>query len=203
MAISTGGTVRSTAGWWRDGPMTTQARPRERDPQADAQADAQAGAQVDRTPAYTRLGNRLLEVGEDVVYVGIAALLLVTAVILLGIAVGEVVTLVRDRGQEAGIAVLDTLLLVFIVVELLTAVRTTLSRRELVAEPFLLVGVIASIKEIVVLSVKAADDAGTGAAFRDELLEIGVLGALVLGLGVTAWLLRLKEREPEEGDNAG
>lgn len=37
-------------------------------------------------------------------------------------------------------------------------------------------------------------------AFRDQLLEVGVLGALVLALGVTAWLPRLKEREPEEGD---
>ena len=53
--------------------------------------------------------------------------------------------------------VLDLLLLVFIVVELLYAVRTTLAERELVAEPFLLVGIIASIKEIVVLSVKAPD----------------------------------------------
>ena len=152
------------------------------------------------TPRYTRLGNRLLEVGEDVVYVGIASLLLVTAVVLLGIAVGEVASLVRERGQEPAIAVLDTLLLVFIVVELLSAVRTTLARRELVAEPFLLVGIITSIKEIVVLSVKAVDDAGKGEQFRDQLLEIGVLGALVLGLGVTAWLLRLKEREPQEGD---
>ncbi|MET0712007.1 MAG: hypothetical protein ABWZ30_05835 [Jiangellaceae bacterium] len=38
--------------------------------------------------------------------------------------------------------------------------------RGLVAEPFLLVGIIASIKEIVVLSVKAAEDIGTGATIR-------------------------------------
>lgn len=35
------------------------------------------------------------------------------------------------------------------------------------------------------------------------MIEIGVLGALVLLLGVTAWLLRLKEREPGEGDDTG
>ena len=55
------------------------------------------------------------------------------------------------------VEVLDTLLLVFIIVELLSAVRRTLSQRELIAEPFLIVGIIASIKEIVVLSVKAAE----------------------------------------------
>ena len=195
MATSTGGTPRDAARCGRDRAMTTDTRP------DTARARGTRPSNED-TPRYTRLGNRLLEVGEDVVYVGIASLLLVTAVVLLGVAVGEVVSLVRERGQEPAIAVLDTLLLVFIVVELLSAVRTTLARRELVAEPFLLVGVIASIKEIVVLSVKAVDDAGKGEQFRDQLLEIGVLGALVLGLGVTAWLLRLKEREPQEGDGA-
>jgi uncharacterized membrane protein (DUF373 family) len=97
--------------------------------------------------------------------------------------------------------VLDTLLLVFIVVELLSATRTTLAERELVAEPFLIVGIIASIKEIVVLSVKAADSIGTGDEFRDQLWEIGVLGVVVALLGGTAWLLRIKEREPPEGAN--
>jgi uncharacterized membrane protein (DUF373 family) len=88
--------------------------------------------------------------------------------------------------------------LLFIFVELLSAVRATVATRGLVAEPFLLVGIIASIKEIVVLSVKAAEDIGTGATFRDQLWEIAVLGVVVLLLGVTAWLLRVKEREPAE-----
>jgi len=96
--------------------------------------------------------------------------------------------------------ILDTLLLVFIVVELLYAVRITVAKRELLAEPFLLAGIIASIKEIIVLSVKAAETAGKGAEFRDQMVEIGVLGVLVLLLGLTAFFLRRKEREPGEGD---
>ena len=102
--------------------------------------------------------------------------------------------------QDAVVDVLDTLLLLFIVVELLFAVRATLVNRELVAEPFLLVGIIASIKEIVVLSVKAAEDIGKGAQFLDQLRVIGVLGVLVFLLGATSWMLRRKEREPAEGD---
>jgi hypothetical protein len=79
-------------------------------------------------------------------------------------------------------------------------VRTTVERRELVAEPFLLVGIIASIKEIVVLSVEAAAVTGQGAQFDDRITEIAVLGVLVVLLGGTAWLLRIKEREPDEGN---
>jgi len=84
-------------------------------------------------------------------------------------------------------------------VELLFAVRATVSERELLAEPFLLAGIIASIKEIIVLSVKAAETAGKGSVFRDQMIEVGVLGLLVLFLGITALLLRRKEREPDEG----
>src|SRR4029450_9835167 len=77
---------------------------------------------------------------------------------------------------------------------------TTVEKRELVAEPFLLVGIIASIKEIVVLSVEAAGVLGEGDEFLDRGIGIGLLGVLVVLLGLTSYLLRRKEREPDEGD---
>ena len=155
----------------------------------------------DDTPMHKRVIDKVFAFSEDVVYGGIAILLVVTAVILLVRAGGELLRIGGSSVQDVSVEVLDLLLLVFIVVELLFAVRTTLSKRELVAEPFLLVGIIASIKEIVVLSVKAAEEVGQGAVFDDQLMVIGVLGVLVLMLGITAWLLRLKEREPDEGEN--
>ncbi len=152
-------------------------------------------------PMHVRAGNRLLEGAETVVYVGIAVLLLLTAA---GLLVGAARRLpgVLGEGEKVALELLDALLLIFIVVELLYAVRMTIAKRELVAEPFLLVGIIASIKEIVVLSVKAAEEVGTGEVFDDSLAEIGVLGVLVLLLGLTAYLLRRKEREPGEGDDS-
>lgn len=151
-------------------------------------------------PRHVRLGNRLLEVAETVVYVGIAALLVAIAVVVIGRTAADLPALFTggfDGTQSTALELLDSLLLVFIVVELLYAVRMTIAKRQLVAEPFLLVGVIASIKEIVVVSVKAADLIGEP-EFADAAWQIGVLGGLVLALGVTAWLLRLKEREPDE-----
>ena len=144
----------------------------------------------------------MLEAAENLVYAGIAVLLVAAAGVLLVVAVDELLDIRHGLGPDPIVEVLDTLLLLFIVVELLSAVRVTLSKRELIAEPFLLVGIIASIKEIVVLSVKAAEAVGTGAGFRDQLWEIGVLGVVVVLLGTTAWLLRRKEREPTEGSAA-
>lgn len=151
-----------------------------------------------------RAGNRALEVAEGIVYAGIAAFLLVLALGAFVMAARQVPALFSDSdAAKAALEMLDTLLLVFIVVELLFAVRITIARRELIAEPFLLVGIIASIKEIVVLSVKAADEIGTGTPFSDAMWEVAVLGVLVLLLGATALLLRRKEREPGEGDDEG
>jgi uncharacterized membrane protein (DUF373 family) len=159
--------------------------------------------QQQETPRTTRVRDRLLARAEDVIYGGIALLLVVTALVLLLWTAGKLLRIPETGVQDAAIAILDALLFVFIVVELLFAVRATLIKRELVAEPFLLVGIIASIKEIVVLSVKAAEDVGRGRRFVDQLWEIAVLGVLVLLLGFTAWLLRLKEREPGEGEGSG
>lgn len=152
---------------------------------------------------YKRVIGAVLEVGEDIAYFLIAALLLVIAFIILGQAVVTLWGLPSAEGaQPVVLDVLDLLLLVFIVVELLFAVRATISRRELVAEPFLLVGVIASVKEIVVLSVKAPDVMGTD-KFTDLVLSLAALGGLVLVLSLAAWLLRIKEREPREASNSG
>ena len=151
-------------------------------------------------PRVVRLGNRGLEAAEGVVYLGIAIFLVLLAFGAFVFAARQVPALFSSDGAAvAALEILDTLLLVFIVVELLFAVRITIAKRELIAEPFLLVGIIASIKEIVVLSVKAADEIGKGSSFADAMWEVGVLGVLVLLLGFTAWLLRLKEREPDEG----
>jgi uncharacterized membrane protein (DUF373 family) len=147
----------------------------------------------------TKRADAALEAIEKVVYLGIAALLLVASVVLLGIAGKDLVDVFDDFSTNPVVEVLDTLLLLFILVELLSAVRITIAKRELVAEPFLLVGIIASIKEIVVLSVKAAESIGEGSTFRDQLWQIAVLGVVVLLLGATAWMLRIKEREPQEG----
>jgi hypothetical protein len=54
-----------------------------------------------------------------------------------------------------------------------------------------------------VLSVEAAGAAGRGSQFDDRMVEIAVLGVLVLLLGVTAFMLRRKEREPDEGERPG
>ncbi|MET0895538.1 MAG: phosphate-starvation-inducible PsiE family protein [Acidimicrobiia bacterium] len=143
----------------------------------------------------TRRIDHVLWVGETAIYVAIAVILWAGSALLVGQAVYELVDGLDDGIDTAAANALDVLLLTFIFVELLSAVRTTMRRRGLVAEPFLLVGIIASIKEIVVI---AGTEELRGEAFQDSMVELGVLGGLVLVLSLAAFLLRRKEREPEE-----
>jgi uncharacterized membrane protein (DUF373 family) len=145
----------------------------------------------------TAAADGAMEVVEGALYVFVGLLLVASAVVAL-VAIGyDLVNEIDEGALGAATAALDGLLLVFILVELLGAVRATVSERQLVAEPFLVVGMIASIKEIVVASLKAGSLEGE--ALEETMLEIGVLGGVVLLLALSSFLVRRKEREPPEG----
>lgn len=151
-----------------------------------------------------RLADRVLGKLEDAVYWGIALVLIIGSVSLL---VSQFNTMLRLRDAAAKtvmLEILDGLLLIFIFVELLYAVRACLRSHEIVAEPFLIVGILAGIKEIVVLSVEAATLLEKGPAFSRAVVEIGVLAGVVLALALSAFVLRERRRDTEDaGERAG
>ena len=153
----------------------------------------------EKPPAHVRLGNRALVIVEDAIYVSIAVLLAVGAAVLVARAALVLLEGATTSGTDPFIDTLDAILLVFIFVELLYAVRITLKERQIVAEPFLIAGILVCIKEIVVLAVKAPTDyLDKGPEFARAMVEVGLLGVLVLVLAGTTVLLRKKEKEPEE-----
>ncbi len=138
--------------------------------------------------------NRGMRIAEDLIYALTALILVGGAFAILGDAAFSFVTKAPDNLRRAIESTLEALLIVFILVELLGAVRETISERKLVAEPFLLVGVIAAIKEIVVIS----SFQGKKDDIQGAMLEVGVLGAVAVGLSLATLLVRRKQREPDE-----
>jgi uncharacterized membrane protein (DUF373 family) len=148
----------------------------------------------EKQDAVASLATTSLHVVENVIYVLTALLLVAGAVVVLGQAVYRLVTDSSHGVTGAIQACLNSLLIVFILVELLSAVRAAIDEHMLVAEPFLLVGILAAIKEMVVLATFRLDEGKVG----DAVLKIGVLGAIVLALAVATLVLRRREREPKE-----
>ena len=117
------------------------------------------------------------------------AALFVNAIYQFGVGLGQ-------QSLKADILdVLDGLLLVFIVSELLHTVRTVIDAKTLRPEPFLIVGIVAVIRRLIVISAEAADFVGDP-RFTDLMIEMGVLVGAAVGLGLTVFLLRLARSEP-------
>jgi Phosphate-starvation-inducible E family len=101
--------------------------------------------------------------------------------------------------------VLDQLLIVLMLVEILHTVRISIRSHTLVTEPFLVVGLIASIRRILVITLEAATLtkegkwSGDGASvFHASMIELGLLGLLILALVFSITLLRRTSANPEE-----
>ena len=148
--------------------------------------------------------DRVLRIAENIIYAFAGVLLAGGAVIVLVAAMWHLAKDVSKGVEDGVVNALDGLLLVFILLELLAGVRATMKEKKLVAEPFLIVGIIASIKEIVLLSLESKDVFETdNPAFDNAMVEIGVLACVILLLSLASFLVRRKEREPEEEEEAG
>jgi uncharacterized membrane protein (DUF373 family) len=129
---------------------------------------------------------------EDVVYVGLGLMLAVNTLALLlagGLQLWEGLragTLTRDI-----VAQLDRMLLILMIVEILYTVQVSFREHVLTAEPFLIVGLIAATRRILVLTAEFAEMLNLGeTAFRNAMLEMGILTVLILALVVSLFLLR-------------
>jgi uncharacterized membrane protein (DUF373 family) len=128
--------------------------------------------------------------GEFLLNTAVAFALGIGGLILLGTVVYD---FARNLGHGAFVgrvlSLLSGLLLVFIFTELIGTLRVVIASRQVRVEPFLIVGIVAAIRRVIVISAEATDQFGTP-RFRDVMLEIGVLTVAVLVLGVTVFVLR-------------
>jgi uncharacterized membrane protein (DUF373 family) len=132
--------------------------------------------------------SRYAAVLETALYVTVGVLLIIAAVVGLfqaGTALWRGIA--GGTAGSSGIEALDQLLLVLMMVEILHTVRISVRTQTLTVQPFLVVGLIASIRRVLVITTQAARLAEQGhtgaadqAAFRNSMIELGVLAALIV-----------------------
>jgi uncharacterized membrane protein (DUF373 family) len=98
------------------------------------------------------------------------------------------------RGLTGGltqtiVTVLGRMLLAFILLELAHSIRIVLQEQTLVAEPFLLIGLIAVVRRILILTAQAERLPLKGESVNDLVLELAVLTALVIALAAALYML--------------
>jgi hypothetical protein len=104
---------------------------------------------------------------------------------------------VADESASGGIfLILDRLLFVLLLVEILHTIRASIRTGGLAPEPFLIVGLIASIRRVLVITLRTSEATKPGtptpgdqAIVRESMLELSVLGILILILVISLYLL--------------
>ena len=153
----------------------------------------------------TRLAPSVFLKTEFSVYAALGALLAMTALLALFGAAGTLWAAVLRVGEASGLLeTVDRLLLVLMLVEILHTVRVSMRSGVLSGEPFLIVGLIASIRRVLVITLQSSEvirgngwSAEREMAFRASMIELGVLGLLILTMVVSIFLLH-RSRSPEE-----
>ena len=129
---------------------------------------------------------------EVAIYIVASALLSISAFIVFGSAVVEFYETAMHSSIVAGvIKLLENLLLALMLVELLYTVIVSIETRSLLAEPFLVVGLVAAIRRILTISVEGAKLFEVDLErFKRVLYEIGLLSLLILILVISIFILR-------------
>jgi uncharacterized membrane protein (DUF373 family) len=139
---------------------------------------------------------------EDAVYIGLGVLLTIASVTLLWVAAKTfVVAIVTRQLQGQVVGLLDQILLILLIVELLYTVQVSFRVHGLLAEPFLVVALIAVIRRILVLTaeVPKLQEAGD-VIFRHSMYELSLLTVMVLVLVGSLILLQKYSRKVSEGE---
>ena len=158
-------------------------------------ADELGGGRVSR---LGHLADRAFLKIEIFSYILLGVLLAVAA--LAGIWGGAqlLVSAIHARGEtDVLVVAIDRLLFVLMVVEILRTVRVSFRSGALVSEPFLVVGLIASIRRVLIITLESSQanqpDRWTPeseAIVHSSMVELAVLGGLILVMVISIYLLR-------------
>jgi len=151
---------------------------------------------------YSRLADWAFQHIETLAYVVLGLFLAIAAfmgIIEAGVAL---VTAAHSFGNAENLVIaIDDLLFVLMVVEILHTVRASFRSGTLVCEPFLIVGLIASIRRVLVITLESSQVNQPGkwapdsqAILHSTMLELAVLGGLILVMVVCIYMLRRSER---------
>jgi uncharacterized membrane protein (DUF373 family) len=152
----------------------------------DSQASGSGGG---RPPARdSHAAEAWTRIFESAIYIIAAALLVVAAALTVAGAITDLIEGSDSRSvTDAGVFILERILLLFIFAELLYTLRAVNIGGRILVEPFLFIGLIAVVRRTLVITAEFEH----GALDLDEfVLETGGLAGLALAFSISIYLLR-------------
>ncbi|MBI5030836.1 MAG: phosphate-starvation-inducible PsiE family protein [Chloroflexi bacterium] len=136
---------------------------------------------------------------EDLVLTLTAIVLVVMALVTLIntlVSLSSVVT--QGMSRLLAVETLDSVLLVIITMEVFYTVTLSLKSHTLVAEPFLIVGAIAAVRRVLVITAATGTPQANPEFVMRELVELGLLALVVFFIAASVYLLRKGQQYPSE-----
>ncbi|MDR7035526.1 uncharacterized membrane protein (DUF373 family) [Methylobacterium sp. BE186] len=145
----------------------------------------------------TRVSAVIFQHTEHAIYAVLGLLLAATAILALIDAAGLTFEAIHALGKAPQLLeVVDRLLFLLMLVEILHTVRVSMRSGRLTCEPFLIVGLIASIRRVLVITLQSSEimhakewTAEKEALFRASMIELGVLAGLIITMVISIFLL--------------
>jgi uncharacterized membrane protein (DUF373 family) len=158
-------------------------------------------AKAPEADARDRISNVFTRI-EDITYIGLGILLAAGALILLGAAAWFLYNSVfSGEIRELMVDLLDQILLILMVLEILYTVQVSFREHVLSPEPFLVVGLIAAVRRILIITAEFSKPAEVlEAAFRNAMMELGLLTVLILSLVLSLYFLKRQSPPKAERD---
>src|SRR5207237_10832681 len=138
-----------------------------------------------------------LSKSESVVLVLIGIALVLVAVLLLYSGMHDLREAVLQGPAEIehkAIEILNSVLLVMMTMEIVYTVAISLESHTLVAEPFLIIGTIAAIRRMLVITATSTETEHDPGMFHNTLIEPGLLATTVLALSIAIGVQRHSQR---------
>ncbi|HVA32599.1 MAG TPA: phosphate-starvation-inducible PsiE family protein [Candidatus Baltobacteraceae bacterium] len=142
--------------------------------------------------------------GERIVFIVVGILLFVAALALAYRSIGSIVALFAQPESDIitnASYFLDIVLLILMLAEIAYTVTLSVRGAVLSAQPFLIVGLIAVIRRILVITVQEVQPTGAHGrslmSYAGSSIDVAILTLVVLVFVFSLYLLR--RREPEDG----
>ena len=166
----------------------TAARP---DTKAGQLGDPESTGEAADHPASMRWSADAIHRAEQIVYAVIGLMLVLALLLALAGSAKLLWSGLMDwSGTDVIFQIIDRLLFVLMLVEILHTVHASIRSGTLVCEPFLIVGLIACIRRILVITLETSQfsqgghtgSVGDPQQFQSSMVELGVLALLIVVL---------------------
>jgi uncharacterized membrane protein (DUF373 family) len=146
---------------------------------------------VERIHEYPKRLGRWLHLGQNLVLVGVAGILLLAGLVVVYDTVRELLNAIAARSiAEAIFSIVENALLALILAELVHTLLVSLNGKPLTPEPFLIIGIVGILRKMLLVTVTVPKVTDGEALVSPLVAELVVLGVLTLILGTALALTR-------------